>query len=91
MSRTARDSPGMERNVPRLGQVHSGTMRRPGMNYSGAKFSDFAVIYFKNRKVKIYLQQNKVLQKKKFSVETICRLHVCVALILISPAPICID
>ena len=65
MSRIAWDSPGMERNVPRPGQVHSGTMRRPGMNYSGAKFFDFAVIFFKNRKVKIYLQQNKVLQKKK--------------------------
>jgi len=89
MSRIARDSTGMERNVPGPGQVHSGTMRRPGMNYSVAKFFDFAVIFFKNRKVKIYLQQNKVLQKKKCSVEAICRL--CVALILISPAPICID
>ena len=63
----ARDSPGMERNVQRPGQVHSGQMsRRPGMNYSGAKFSDFTVIFFKNRKVKMYLQQNKVLQTKKF-------------------------
>ena len=32
MSRIARDSPGMERNVPRLGQVHSGTMKCPEMS-----------------------------------------------------------
>ena len=66
MSRIARDSPGMEINVPRPGQVHSETTRRPGMNYSGTKFSDFAVIFFKKRKVRIYLQQDNVLQNKKF-------------------------
>ena len=79
----------MERNVPRPGQVHSGKMRRPGMNYSGTKFSDFAVIFRRNRKEKIYLQQDNVLQNLKKSVQAICRQ--CVALILISPAPICIN
>jgi|SRR6218665_15864 len=54
MSRIARDSPGMERNVPRPGQVHSGTMKRPGMKFSGAQFADVVVIFFKNQKVKIY-------------------------------------
>ena len=51
----------MERIVPRPGQVHSGTMKPPGMKFSGAQddFADFAVIFFKNQKVKIYLQQNK--------------------------------
>ena len=73
MSRIARDSPGLERNVPRPGQVDSGTMRRTGMNYSGAKFS-VAVMFFKNWKVKIYLQQNKVLQNENFSVGVIFRL-----------------
>ena len=29
------------------------------MKFSGAQFADFAVIFFKNQKVKIYLQQNK--------------------------------
>jgi len=59
MSRIARDSPGMERNVPRPGQVHSGTMKCPGMQFSRAQFADIAVIFFKNQKVKMYLQQNK--------------------------------
>jgi len=88
MFRISRDSPGMERNVPRPGQVYSGTMRRPGMNYTGAKFSDFAVMFFKNRKVKIYLQKSKVLQNKNFR-RGIFRL--CAAHVLFSPAPICID
>ena len=57
--RVTRDSLGIERNVPRPSQVCSGTMKRPGMKFSGAQFADFAVKFFKNQKVKIYLQQNK--------------------------------
>ena len=53
MSRTARDSPGMERYVSRPGLVHYRTTKRPGMNFSGAKFANFAVIFFKDQKVKI--------------------------------------
>ena len=45
----------MEQNVLRLGQVLSGTMKRPGMILSSAKFADFAVIFF-------YLQQ-KIMVK----------------------------
>ena len=37
MSRIARDSPGMGQNVPHPGQVCSGTMKRPGINFSRNK------------------------------------------------------
>ena len=60
----------MERNVQRPGQVNSGTTRRPGMNYFGAKFS-VAVMFFKNRKVKIISSQNKVLQNENLLVGVI--------------------
>ena len=42
-----------ERNVTRPCQVHSGTMKRPGMKFPWAQFADFAVMFFKNQKVKI--------------------------------------
>ena len=48
---------GMEENVPHPGHVHFGTMKCPRMDYSRAKFADIAIIFFKNQKVKIYLQQ----------------------------------
>src|SRR6218665_3976254 len=38
-----RPLPGMEQNVPRPGQVHSGTMKRSGMNLYRTKHVDFAV------------------------------------------------
>src|SRR6218665_2352985 len=48
MSRIARDSPGMGQNVPRPGQVLSGTMQRPGINFSRTKYVvAFAVLLFK--------------------------------------------
>src|SRR6218665_1772034 len=43
MSRIARDSPGMRQNVPRPGQVHSGTMKRPGMKLYRTKSSRYIV------------------------------------------------
>src|SRR6218665_2585825 len=40
----------MRQNVQRPGQVHSGTMKRPGINLSRAKYVvAFAILYFKNR------------------------------------------
>jgi len=33
-------------------------MKRPGMNFSRANVTDFAVLIFTNQKVKINLQQN---------------------------------
>jgi len=59
----------MERNVPRPGQVHSGTMKHSGMKFSGAQLADFDVIFFKNQKVEIYLQQNKICICRKISTE----------------------
>jgi len=35
----------MRQNVPRPGQVHSGTMKRPGMNFSGTKYVVAFVIF----------------------------------------------
>ena len=35
----------MEQNVPRPSQVHSGTMKRPGMNFSRTKYVDVAIIF----------------------------------------------
>jgi len=60
MSRIARERPGMEQNVPRPSQDHSGTMKRPGMNFSRVKFADFALVFFKNQNVKMYLQHNQI-------------------------------
>ena len=60
MSRIAEDSPGMEKNAPRPGQVHSGTMKRPGMNFSRAKFADFAVTFFQKSESKICLEQKLI-------------------------------
>jgi len=61
----------MEQNVPRPGQVHSGTMKRPGINFSRAKFADFAVIFLKNQKVKTYLQHKKICLYSKISTELV--------------------
>jgi len=61
----------MEQNVPRPGQVHSGTIKRPGMNFSRAKFADFAVIFFKNQKVEIYLQHEQIYLCSKISIELV--------------------
>jgi len=38
VSQIAQDSPGMRQNVPCPGQVYSGTMKRPGMNFSITKY-----------------------------------------------------
>ena len=46
MSRIARDSPGIDKNVPRPGHVHSGTMKRPGMNFYHVKYVEFATLIF---------------------------------------------
>jgi len=70
VSRIAWDSPGMEQNILRPGKVHSGTMKRPGMNFSRAKFADFALVFFKNQKVKIYLQHNQIWLCSKLSSST---------------------
>jgi len=69
MSRIARDSPGMERNVPRPGQVHSGTMKRPGMKFYGAQFARFCCYTFQKSESKKYLQQNKHACAEKLSTE----------------------
>ena len=71
LSRIARDSPGIEKNVPRPGQVRSGTMKGPGMNFSRAKFAVFGVIFFENPKVKIYLQQRQIWLRSKISTELV--------------------
>ena len=47
MSRIAMDSPGVRQNVPRPGQVYSGTMKRPGMNFSITKYVVvFKILFF---------------------------------------------
>jgi len=57
VSRVVRDSPGMTQNVPRPGQVHSGTMKRPGMNFSLTQYVvAFVILFFKNGKVEIFLK-----------------------------------
>ena len=56
MSRIARHSPGIERNIPRPGHAGPFWDNETSRKFSGAQFADFAVIFFKNQKVKI--QQN---------------------------------
>ena len=51
----------MRQNVPRPGQVHSGTMKRPGMNFSGTKYAvDFRILFVKNRKIEIFLKLQQI-------------------------------
>src|SRR6218665_753203 len=75
MSRIARDSPGMKQNVPRPGQVHSGTTQRPGMNFSRTKYVNFAILYSNNQKVtKSYLRHQhnyRPMQHSTISTELI--------------------
>ena len=61
----------MEQNVSRPGQVHSGTMKRPGMNVSRAKFADLGIIFLENQKVKLYLQQKQIYLSSKISTELV--------------------
>jgi len=49
----------MRQNVPR--PVHFGTMKRPGMNLSRAKYVvAFAILFFKNRKVEVFAQHQQI-------------------------------
>src|SRR6218665_2970941 len=85
MSRISRDSPGMKQNVPRPGQVHSGTMQRPGINFSITKYVDFAILYSNNQEViKSYLRhqhnygsmQHSTISTKLIKAELLTQMNV---------------
>src|SRR6218665_2876090 len=69
MSRIARYSPGMKQIVPRPGQVHFGTMQRPGMNFSKTKYVDIVILYSNNQKVtKSYLRHQHNYRPMQHSI-----------------------
>ena len=76
MSRIARDSPGIRQNVPRPCQVHSGTMKRPGMNFSGTKYVvAFVILFFKNRKVEIFLKLQQIISTELIKAELLMQMN----------------